>query len=383
MKILIASIIDVKKAAPNRLHHFIKYLSKNHDITVICLNDSWKAKQVNTESQYKDFHEIISNIRVRYITENPISPIRQEIFSPIYIKNIKELHGEKFDVIFNYNTLVLGYFLAKKLNVPLVYDIADDLPAMIGDSPQIPACFRGIGKWIGKIMVNRSIHQAACVCATSDIFRKDYSIPQDKFQILPNGVDTSIFKKVTSSVRKDLGVESDYILGYVGVLREWVDLTPVYQALKKLDATKLLVVGQEGLYQENREMVKNLGIADKVIFTGNVPYADVPKYIAAMDICLIPFKDNDISHNAVPLKLFEYMACEKQVISTNLEGVKESVRDRILYCDKSDEYYSTILKLKKEGSPMNSLQDNRKYIEEHFEWRSMGMSVERILMGAV
>jgi glycosyltransferase involved in cell wall biosynthesis len=380
---LIASIIDVKKAAPNRLHHFIKYLSKNHDITVICLNDSWKAKQVNTELQYKDFHAIISNIKVRYITESPISPIRQEIFSPLYIKDIKELQDEKFDVIFNYNTLVLGNYLAKKLNVPMVYDIADDLPAMIGDSPQIPACFRGIGKWIGKIMVNRSIHQAAYVCATSDVFRKDYSIPPDKFQVLSNGVDTSIFKKVTSTVRKDLGIESDFVLGYVGVLREWVDLTPVYQVLKKLDVTKLLVVGQEGLYEENREMVKNLGIEDKVIFTGNIPYADVPKYLAAMDVCLIPFKDNDISHNAVPLKLFEYMACEKPVISTNLEGVKNSVGNRIFYCYSSDDYYSTIMKLKKEGPLMDSLQDNRKYVEEHFEWRSVGISVERILMDAI
>jgi len=383
MKILITAIIDIRKTAPNRLHHFIKYLSEKHDITVICLNDSWKAKQVNIESQYKDFKEIISNINVQYITENPVSPIRQEIFSPFYINNIKELQREKFDIIFNYNTLVSGYYLAKKLKVHIVYDIADDLPAMIGNSPQIPAGFRSIGKWIGKIMVNKTIHQAVFVCAISDAFRKDYLIPQEKFQIIPNGVDTSIFKKVISSVRKDLGIESGFVLGYVGVLREWVDLSPVYQALKKLDATKLLVVGQEGLYQENKELVKNLGIEDKVIFTGNVPYADVPKYIAAMDVCLIPFKDNDISHNAVPLKLFEYIACEKPVISTNLEGVRNSIGDRILYCDNSDDYYSTILKLKKEGVPMKSLQNNRKYIEEHYEWRSIGMCVERILEGVV
>lgn len=379
MHILITAIIDVKKAAPNRLHHFIKYLSKNHDITVICLNDSWKARQVNIESQYKDFHEIFSNIKIRYITEKPISPVRQEIFSPIYIKNIKELQRQKFDIIFNYNTLISGYFLAKKLKVPMVYDIADDLPAMIGDSPQIPAFFRGIGKWIGKIMVNRSVHQAARVCSISDVFRKDYSIPKDKFQVIPNGVDTSIFKKVENSIRKDLWIESDFVLGYVGVLREWVDLTPVYHALKQLDNTKLLIVGQEGLYLENQEIVKKLDIEDKVIFTGNVPYTDVPKYIAAMDVCLIPFKDNDISHNAVPLKLFEYMACEKPVISTNLDGVKDSAGNRIFYCDNSEEYYSTILKLKNEGSPMNSLQYNRKYVEEHYEWRSIGMSVERIL----
>ena len=378
MHILITAIIDVKKAAPNRLHHFIKYLSKNHDITVICLNDSWKARQVDIESQYKDFHEIFSNINIRYITKKPISPIRQEIFSPLYIKNIKELQREKFDIIFNYNTLISGYFLAKKLKVPMVYDIADDLPAMIGDSPQIPAYLRGIGKWIGKIMVNQSIHQATCVCAISDVFRKDYSIPKDKFQIIPNGVDTSIFKKVESPIRKDLGIESDFILGYVGVLREWVDLTPVYLSLKKLDNTKLLIVGQEGLYKENREKVKNLGIESKVIFTGNIPYTDVPKYIAAMDVCLIPFKDNAISHNAVPLKLFEYMACEKPVISSELIGISELVQNRVFYAATDEKWFIQIQQIQNLKPSKEFLEQNRQFVIENYEWIQNCVELEKI-----
>jgi glycosyltransferase involved in cell wall biosynthesis len=381
MKILITTIIDVKKTAPNRLHHFIKYLSKNHEITVICLNDAWKAKQVNVASQYKDFEKIVSGFEVQYITKKNVSPIQQEILSPLYIRNIRELHERKYDVIFNYNTLVLGYYLAKRLKIPMVYDIADDLPAMIGDSPQIPKFLRGIGKRVGNIMVNRTIRQAKRVCAISDVFRKVYSIPQEKFQVISNGVDTSVFKKVPSSVRQDLGIDQNFVLGYVGVLREWVDFVPFYQVLKNMNNTKLLIVGQEGLFNENKLMVKELGIADKVIFTGTVPYAEVPKFIAAMDVCLIPFRDNAISHNAVPLKLFEYMACEKPVISSSLSGVKDSVGDRVLYGDTTEEYQSIIVKLKKENIAMNKLQDNRKYIEKLHAWQSIGMSVDQLLKG--
>lgn len=209
MKILIASIIDINKTAPNRLHHFIRYLSRNNEITIFCLNDTWKAQQVNIESQYKDFHEITSKINVKYITEKKSSPIWQEILSPMYIKDIRKLKEEKFDVILNYNTLISGSFLAKKLAIPMVYDIADDLPAMIGDSPQIPKFLRGFGKMLGKLLVNRSINLASGVCATTDAFQKDYSIPEEKFTIIPNGVDTSIFKKIPSSIRKDLGIESN------------------------------------------------------------------------------------------------------------------------------------------------------------------------------
>lgn len=375
MRILVSAIIDVKKAAPNRLHHFLKYLTKNHDITVTCINDSWKAKQVNIESQYKDFHDVLSTLKLRYITEKPISPIKQEIFSPIFLRDVKEFDKEKFDILFNYNTLISGYYLAKKLKIPMVYDIADDLPAMISNSPQVPSYLQGIGKWFGEKMVERTIQQSVKVCAISDVFRINHSISQEKFQIIPNGVDTSLFKKVESSVRDDLNIKSCVVLGYVGVLREWVDLTPVYQVLKKLDDTKLLIVGQEGLYEENREMVRNLGIEDKVIFTGNVPYVDVPKYVAAMDICLIPFKDNAISHNSIPLKLFEYMACEKPVISSSIGGVKNLVGERVLYCDIAEEYDSIIRKYRTQKGSINGISDNREFVKRNYEWDLIGRNL--------
>jgi len=155
MKILIVSIIDIKKTAPNRLHHFIKFLSQKHKLTVLCLNDHWKSQQVDTKSHYKDFQEIISQIDVWYFTERKISPIFQELFASFLITELKD---QKFDIIFNYNTLVSGYHVAKKLGIPMVYDLADDLPSMIADSPQIPPILRRPGKWFGEKMVKLAIN---------------------------------------------------------------------------------------------------------------------------------------------------------------------------------------------------------------------------------
>ena len=175
MKILLPCIIDLKKSAPNRPHHFIQYLSKKHEITAICLNDWWKGAQVNADTYFENFRGNRDSIDIRYITERKMSPIRQELFSPqlIDIKNLDD-----FDIIFNYNTLRSGYYLAKKLNIPMVYDIADDLPAMIADSPQIPSIFRGAGKWFGEKMVKRIIHQSVAVSATTSAFQDDILYPQ-------------------------------------------------------------------------------------------------------------------------------------------------------------------------------------------------------------
>lgn len=63
---------------------------------------------------------------------------------------------------------------------------------------------------------------------------------------------------------------------------------------------------------------------------------------SAMDFCLIPFKRSSISENALLLKLFEYMACEKPIISTELPGIKAVVGNKVMYAANEDEYKEKI-----------------------------------------
>lgn len=377
MRILIPSIVDLKKTAPNRLHHFIKHLSKKHEITAICINDWWKADLVDTKKYYQDFKEILDNIEIRYITEKRISPFKQEFLSR-RLMNLE--HDVDYDVILNYNTLISGYHAAKKLNLPMIYDLADDLPAMIADSPQISRFARPFGKWVGKSTLKRNIKISRKVTGITKVLQKNYSIPDMKFELVPNGVDTELFKKVENGIKEELDLENYFILGYVGVLREWVDLQHVYQAIKSFKNVRLLIVGEEGMLRENKESVKKLGIEDKVIFAGTISYNEVPEYISAMDACLIPFKRNAISQYALPLKLFEYMACEKPVISARIKGVVENVGERVLYADSMEEYTAQIRYLINHRDSMDELGRNgRRFAIERYDWKNIVEKLDTIL----
>jgi len=117
------------------------------------------------------------------------------------------------------------------------------------------------------------------------------------------GVDTTLFRNYVDT-KEELGIDG-FVIGYVGVLREWVDLKPVFLALKDLDAEiTMLVVGKEGRFDENVDLAKRCGVRTRVVFTGMVPYAQVPRCISAMDVCFVPFGRGAISENALPLKLF-------------------------------------------------------------------------------
>jgi glycosyltransferase involved in cell wall biosynthesis len=376
MKILITSIVDLKKSQHNRPHQFVRYLSKKHEVTVLSINDWWKGGQDDLESYSSEFDDVFKRIDYFYLTDKKVSPILQEL---LFRKKIKEvLKEEDFDVHLNYSTLISGYVAAKRTKT--VYDIADDLGAMIKESPQIPRLLRPFGRALGDLMMRKNIKKAEKVTVTTDMLKRTYNIPDGKCEVIPNGVDTNLFRNY-GDTKEELGLDG-FIIGYVGVLREWVDFEPVFLALKDLDeGINMVVVGKEGQFKENVDLAKRCGVSDRVTFTGMVPYSQVPKYISAMDVCLIPFKLNAISESALPLKLFEYMACEKPVISTELPGVRAVADDKIMYATSNDEYKEKIAELHKDMELRREMgKTGREFVEENYDWEKIVERMERILI---
>lgn len=375
MKILITSIIDLKKSQHNRPHQFVKYLSKNHDVTVVSINDWWKGGQDNLESYSNEFADIFDRIDYIYLSDKKISPILQEV---LCTKRVSEVVKGGFDVHLNYNSLVSGYVASRKIKT--VYDLADDLGSMIRSSPQIPKILRPFGGIFGDLFLHENINRSELITVTMENIVDSCKVPLDKYEVIPNGVDTSLFKP-HEDAKANLGLDG-FIIGYVGVLREWVDFKPVFLALKSMNPEiKLLIVGKEGFFYENVELAKICGVADRVIFTGMISYSQVPKYISAMDVCLIPFKRGGISENALPLKLFEYMACEKPVVSTELLGIKNTVEDMVMYANNEEEYKETFDILYNDRNLRLKLGINgSQFVENNYEWGKIVGKLEDILL---
>lgn len=207
MKILITSIVDLQSSQHNRPHQFVKYLSKKHDVTVLSINDWWKARQDDLRSYNNDFEEIFKKVNIIHLTDKRVSPILQELLSS---KKVKEVIKEGFDVHLNYSTLNSGRTAAKKINT--VYDIADDLSAMIRSSPQIPRLLRPFGGSLGDFLIKRNINQSKTVTATTDMLIDSYNIPKRKAKIIPNGVDTEMFRDRGKSKREELNLDG-FIIG--------------------------------------------------------------------------------------------------------------------------------------------------------------------------
>lgn len=387
MNILISSLVDLKKSSHNsRLHQFIRYLSKRHEITIISINDFWKVKcDSKSECYLSDFNDIFERVNYVYISNNKISPVLQEIMSPLKKNYIGDmLKDNEYDLHFCYNSLALGNIISRKSNsnnINTIYDIADDLPEMARTSPQIPRLIRPISGLASRLILNDNIKLADKITYTTESLRSSYNLPMDKSIYIPNGVDTELFRNCPSdNLKSNLGIEDYFVIGHVGVLREWLDFKPLFKAIKILSKSqkiKLLLVGGGVGYDETVRLIKEYNILEDSILTGTIPYSKVPKYISCMDACIVPFKLDKVSQNSLPLKLLEYMSCEKPIISTRVNNVVNNFGSFVFFASSYLEYMDKINELiSDERLRSHHGSIGRKLAVDKYEWSKIVSKLE-------
>jgi glycosyltransferase involved in cell wall biosynthesis len=384
MKIIVTSLPDLKKINPQRPHHLLKYLSQKHEVTVLSVNAWWLE-----EKRDPYLSECLKDIEIIYMTKNRINTILQEI-SILKTTNFFRIADiNSFDVFVSLNDLIASYILSKKVKIPMAFDICDDVPKYIKTSTQIPRLLKPFGEYIAESIMMRNIKSSKKVTFTLESLRKAYNIPVEKSAFIPNGVDTKLFcYRDSQQIKDQLGiVEDEFVLGFVGFLGEWVDIELPLFALKKLIEKnfkiKMLIIGSGDKFGYAKNLARKLGISDNVIFTGSVPYSQVPEYISFMDVCSLPFKRCEVSENALPLKLFEYMACEKPVISTPLSGVKEAVGNKVIYASDVEELVQRIIELYHNNKLIHELgKVGRRFVEQNYSWDKICDKFESVLIEA-
>jgi len=102
-----------------------------------------------------------------------------------------------------------------------------------------------------------------------------------------------------------------------------------------------------------------------------------------MDVCIIPFHSNSIANSALPLKLFEYMACGKPVIASPIPSIKKICGDHVLYSNDTNDYKENIERLYKNPKLQKNLEKAGQIISKKYNWEFISKNLEQILLGVI
>jgi O-antigen biosynthesis protein len=193
------------------------------------------------------------------------------------------------------------------------------------------------------------IKSSSVIFATSRLLCDKVSKYNSNYVYLPNAMDFEHFNaaKAAFAVPKDLSSLKHPIIGFIGALFEWIDVDLICKIAKNHPEYSVLIVGPVNFGREKLEMFSN------ITMVGTKPYDALPSYLSNIDVCLIPFKMNSITLASNPIKMYEYLAAGKPVVSTPLPEVMKNASG-IVYIGKNDEDY---LKMVEEAAQESQHKD--------------------------
>ena len=207
--------------------------------------------------------------------------------------------------------------------------------------------------------------------------------------VAPDGIDLEEFNTALSvhDARSRLGLSHDkIIIMYVGHLFEWKGVDVLIEAAQGLGSDfEVVVVGGA---QEDIARLRSRDMRHRVRFEGFKNHTEIPRYLSAADIVVLPNKkDGDISEfYTSPLKMFEYMAMGKAIIASDLPSIREVLNESnaiLITPGNATVLRQTIQELARDPEKMQRLGTRARHDALQYSWHIRGTLITDFINHAI
>lgn len=285
----------------------------------------WQLNQINEKVYYVDFFsfDFIKVLIQRKKWWNTIfknSKIIQNINKAI------EFIGMDYKVLFLENPMAVG-IVNKIGEKKFVFDAIDNWlyhPQMKKNKLIVEKNYKFISE------------NADLICTVSDSLKKFFEKKNENVYWIPNGVDDVRFKPAI--IEKDEKREQP-IIGYMGKIQDRVDFDLIEKCLIKYKDNKFIIIGPAYSQKDRIEKIKKN--YTNIEFLGDIHYNKLPYEMKKIDITIIPHKVDEFTNSMNPLKIYEYLAAGKQIITTKIAGADE-FSEYVYQATNDDEFVDMI-----------------------------------------
>lgn len=303
----------------------------------------------------------------------------------LLIKSFRTARRFKPDIIHAHlhEGAFISRFISWWFSLPLLFDYQGSMTAEMADHGFLKkgglffGLLRRLEKWINmgaKIIVPSS-------SGSAEQLLSEFHIPQEKVQVVTDGVDTDIFRPgyPVDDLRKRLGIpENRRVIVYLGLLNEYqgVDLLidTVCDVIKRAPDTHFLIMGYPDV-ERYKGMADRFGVAANVTFTGRIDYGEAPMYLCIGDIAV----SAKLSKTEANGKVYNYMAAGLPTVCFDTPVNREILGDTGVYAEfgSRDSLVKEMVDLLSDEERLSRLRMGvRERAVEELSWRKAG---ERML----
>lgn len=362
-----SSYSEWDEGVSNRNYHVLQQLLQNEQVNKILAVDYLPITFKRALRNYKENNVLdIKNSKVIKRTFfNKITKVSNKLYvysdirfflSPkLTIKSINKVAkdlGFEDIIAWSFFPFVSPYLnlLEKKLNVFDAIDNWTNHSSYIKQKDRLKDNYNIIKK------------EADLIFSVSDNLFKLFD-NQDNVYWIPNGVDLKHYKQKFTLYNRDIADIPKPVIGYIGIIQNRVDLDLIKYIARKNKNKSIVLVGP--VWNDQDEAKLELDKEDNVYFLGYKKYNEAPMYIQQFDIGIIPHKVDDLTAGMNPMKMYEYLACGKSVVSTKNAGV-DNLKDKVLIAKDYDDFNNKInISLENDNK---ELQEERKEFVKQYSW---------------
>ena len=377
MNILVIHEVDWLKKITYEIHHLSELFSlEGHNVYAVDIPDpgNFSIDKI-LRTDIDDYNRVYEKSSVK-ILRTPVIPIkglnRVSAYFTSYKFIKKILSDYKIDIALVYSIVnnIKGTIRAcEELNIPMVHRTFDIVHEIIEE--------KYLSNFVYKIE-KKSYPKFNLVIANTPFMRNwSEEMGAKNVIVIPQGVDPNIMKKLPKDkeMQKKFNInENDKVVMYLGSILSHsgmdIILHDMPKILKEIPEVKLLIVGDGPDLQRLKRISKKLGLNEKIIFTGFVPYKEVPKFCSLADLCINPWRINEMTDKLSPVKIFDFLSCGKPTLATPLEGMLNDFPKKsntVIYEDL-ELFTDKIIKLLRDTSLEQFGTRSREFVAENFTW---------------
>ena len=262
--------------------------------------------------------------------------------------------------------LALSLFSYKKL----VFDLVDDLAAF-GRKNKKKCDF------IKQSVEFLAVQSDLMIVSASALF-EEFGKYSSNVILVPNGFDDRLFSNIHMPIPEELSGIPEPYFGFIGTIFSFLDFDLLEYIFKNNPEKSFVFVGlcEADVKKRWHFILNNF---PNVFWLGPKPKESIPAFINQFSVCLNPFKVDEVSKGANPLKVFEYLALKKPVISVTMESLEKEKISPLIYFARNYQEFNQLL-----GKALVEDQTGRDYsLVKEYSWdrlfEKVSTSVERLL----
>ena len=273
--------------------------------------------------------------------------------------------------------------VGRRLGVPVVYEIRafwEDAAVDHGTTSEGSLRYRAT-----RAMETWAIKRVDHVFTICEGLRQDIlarGVADSRVTVIPNAVDVDGFQlsgAPDDSLKAGLGLAGKTVVGFVGSFYAYEGLDLLLEAFPALlgrhPELRLLLVGGGPQDANLKAQAERLGVADKVVFTGRVPHAQVSRYYDLIDLLVYPRHSMRLTELVTPLKPLEAMAQGRIFAASNVGGHRELIRDgetgRLFAAGDAGALAATVSEMLNDRQHWPAMrQAGRRFVEDVRNWRN-------------